>query len=183
MGIRSYPNKPRIYVDMDGVVADFERAMREQGKTAKEIKALQHTYRHLHPIPGAIEGVRHLLQAGWQVFILTKPPAENPHCASEKIHWLQEHLPEIGENVIITPDKGCVGGQRDYLIDDHPEWANSMAFKGVILKFGVEDLDPNVEPEIYRRRDTSRAVRDWSAVVQYFSAVSYKNASNTDWNF
>jgi 5'(3')-deoxyribonucleotidase len=56
---------------------------------------------------------------------LSKIPAENPHSATEKMLWVREHFPYLGDKIILTPDKGCVGSQRDFLIDDHPEWANA----------------------------------------------------------
>ncbi|MDN8616524.1 hypothetical protein [Variovorax ginsengisoli] len=37
--------------------------------------------------------------------------------------------------MIITSDKGCVGKQRDFLIDDHPEWTNADQFPGTIITF------------------------------------------------
>ena len=53
------------------------------------------------------------------------------------------------KKVILTPDKGAVGIQRDFLIDDHPEWANSNNFKGTVIRFS----------------------NNWRDVVQYLSLM------------
>ena len=55
--------------------------------------------------------------------------------------WLNKHLPILEDHIIVTPDKGCIGTKRDFLIDDHPEWANAHKFPGKIIKFGGEHND------------------------------------------
>jgi 5'(3')-deoxyribonucleotidase len=67
--------------------------------------------------------------------VCTKIPSKNPYAAAEKLIWMSKHLHILHDRVIITPDKGCIGTKRDYLIDDHPEWANAHNFEGTILKF------------------------------------------------
>ena len=155
MSVRDYPDVPRIYVDMDGVVADFERAMKENELTAKELKVIPNAYRTLQPIPGAIEGINELLDMGIFVMMLTKIPSENPFSATEKILWLYEHLPRMEDHIIISPDKGCVGTKRDTLVDDHPEWANAHNFEGRIIKFGGDDT-----------KNTYGYASGWSALIE-----------------
>jgi len=158
MSIRNYPETPRIYVDMDGVVADFERAFLECNLTAKEYKLIPGSYEKLLPIPGAIEGIRELLELGFFVMMLTKIPSQNPYAASEKLIWIKKHLPELHDYVIITPDKGAVGTFSDHLIDDHPEWANAHNFPGMVIKF-------NGEPD----EDHSHMhCQNWTEVVEHF---------------
>lgn len=76
-----------------------------------------------------------ILEMGYDVWFLTKPPSKNPKAASEKVEWVYENFPAVYDKIIITPDKGAVGTSRDYIIDDHPEWANVEAFRGKIIKF------------------------------------------------
>lgn len=138
MSVRSYPNVPRIYLDMDGVIADFEASCKLLDVHPQRGKLLPGIYRSLPVIPGAVEGVNELLRLGFFVMCLTKIPSKNPGSASEKILWLNEHFPVLKDYIIITPDKGCAGTNRDYLVDDHPEWANASAFPGTIIHFGTE---------------------------------------------
>lgn len=137
MGVREYPVGPRLYLDMDGVIADFEAYAAQVGEHPQTAKLRPETYQVLKPMEGAISGVELLLNMYRdRVFVLTKIPSKNPHAATQKLIWLKTYLPELHDHAIITPDKGCVGGPRDVLVDDHPEWANASAFPGRIVKFG-----------------------------------------------
>lgn len=135
MGIRHYPDKVRVYVDMDGVLADFERAAHAHAMEPSHFKRVAGAFLDLEPIPGAIEAVATLESAGFLVFALTKIPRSNPHAATEKLLWARRHFPSLDDRIIITPDKGAVGTARDFLVDDHPEWANAIHFPGTLIVF------------------------------------------------
>jgi len=131
----------RIYVDMDGVIADFEKNLK--GRNPKEVKMMPGTYIRLDPIEGAIEAVRELINMGHDVWIATKTPTHNLLADSEKKHWLSEHLPELLSKVIITSDKGCLRG--DILIDDRKHKANCESFEGCFIHFGTEQFPSWIE--------------------------------------
>lgn len=135
MGIRHYPDKVRVYVDMDGVIADFEGAARVHAMEPSHFKRVAGAFLDLDPIPGAAEAVAALDAAGYLVFALTKIPHSNPHAATEKLLWARQHFPSLDDRIIITPDKGAVGTARDFLVDDHPEWANASNFPGTVIVF------------------------------------------------
>lgn len=135
MSVREYPDVPRVYVDLDGVIADFEAECADLNVHPQQGKLIPGIYRNLPLIEGAEEGIAKLLEKGYFVMCLTKIPSKNPGAASEKLLWINENFPNLKDYVIITPDKGCVGTDRDYLIDDHPEWANAGAFPGQIIHF------------------------------------------------
>jgi len=120
---------------MDGVIADFEGALRAHGITPAELKVKRGAYEALDVINGAKEALHAFGQMGLEIFGLTKIPGSNPYAATEKLLWIAKHFPELHERVIISPDKGCVGKPRDFLVDDHPEWANADQFPGTIVKF------------------------------------------------
>ena len=135
MGQRHYPDKPRVYIDMDGVIADFGAECVKRAMTPSQLKNRRDAYRWLSPFPGAKEGLAALEGAGIEVFALTKIPSTNPYAATEKLLWMRDHFPKLADRVVITPDKGCVGTLRDVLVDDHPEWANADHFQGTVVPF------------------------------------------------
>lgn len=135
MAERHYPDIPRVYFDMDGVLADFERSAHEHSMDPAHFKRVAGAYLDLPVVPGALEALGSIERAGFLVFVLTKIPASNPYAATEKLLWARRHLPALEDRIIITPDKGAVGRSRDFLIDDHPEWANARNFPGTLLHF------------------------------------------------
>lgn len=130
MGVKTYTNEKRVYFDMDGVLADFEKEGIERKIPFNELKGMIDVYRHLPVMDGAKEAVKRFIEAGYEIFILTKIPTSNPYAATEKIFWVQEHFPEFADRIIISPDKGALGQEGHILIDDHPEWANAHSFAG-----------------------------------------------------
>lgn len=140
MAERIYPDLPRVYFDMDGVLADFVKESVQRNIPLKELKLKVDAYRYLPVMEGAKEAVQRAIDAGYDVFVLTKIPRENFYAATEKLFWIDEHFPILNDKVIISPDKGAVGTERDILIDDHPEWANANNFRGTIIKF-VDNWD------------------------------------------
>lgn len=135
MAEREYTNEKRVYFDMDGVLADFELEAINRKISFKVLKNKVDAYRHLPIMLGAKEAVKRFIDAGYEIFVLTKIPSQNPYAATEKIFWLEDHFPELGDHIIISPDKGALGEPGHILIDDHPEWANAHNFKGQVLKF------------------------------------------------
>jgi 5'(3')-deoxyribonucleotidase len=136
MGARTYPDMPRAYVDMDGVIADFDRQAKALGLTPSEAKHRAGFYRELPMVEGAYGALADLEIMGYDVWIATKIPSGNPYAATEKLLWVREALPKrFHDQVIITPDKGALGKPGDILIDDHPEWANAYKFRGLVIRF------------------------------------------------
>lgn len=136
MGARTYPDMPRAYVDLDGVLADFDAQAKAMGLTPHEAKARAGFYASLPMIEGAYGGVGDLEVMGYDVWIASKIPAVNPYAATEKLLWVRANLPaRMHDKVIITPDKGALGRPGDILIDDHPEWANAEQFGGRVIRF------------------------------------------------
>jgi len=125
----------RIFVDLDGVVVDFDGFRRDTGLTGDQVKRMDGAYLAMSPIPGAIAAVRSLIGMGFEVWIATKPPTGVPHAYSDKAEWVMRHLPELKRSIIITHDKGLLGDAGDYLCDDRPHKANCEAFAGTLVRF------------------------------------------------
>ena|ERR1700743_3561883 len=125
----------RVFVDMDGVIVDFDAYKRTTGLTGDEIKRLPGSYLAMPPIPGAIAAVRALIGMGYDVWIATKPPTGVSYAYSDKAQWIFQNIPELKRKIIITHDKGLLGDEGDYLCDDRPHKANCEAFKGTLIRF------------------------------------------------
>lgn len=126
----------RFFIDLDGVTADFATARDESGLTSDVFKLLPGSYLNLKPYPEAIAGIRQLVARGFDCWIATKIPHDNPYAAAEKLFWVKQYLPELFKSVIITPNKGTLGTQRDFLIDDRPHKAHIDEFAGTLLTYG-----------------------------------------------
>lgn len=129
----------RVFVDLDGVVVDFDRFARERGLTGDEVKCRPGAYLEMEPIDGALAGVRSLIGMGFEVWIATKPPTGVPFAYADKVAWVLKHLPELKRRIVLTHDKGMLGGPFDILIDDRPHKANCIEFVGELIHFGITD--------------------------------------------
>ena len=129
------------YLDSDGPVADFDKALKESGLHTDEFKHLPGIYLWLDVTEGAkqaIETLKKLDDEGLiRVWILTKTPSNSPYAYTEKILWYRKNFPWLEDRVIITHDKHVVGGVGDFLIDDRPHKANADKFKGTFMLFDV----------------------------------------------
>jgi len=80
-----------IYIDMDGVLCDFEGAIKRHKKANPDIvypQSVEGFYRGLKPIKGAISAMETLLKLeNVQAYILTAPSLYNPLSYTEKRLW------------------------------------------------------------------------------------------------
>jgi 5'(3')-deoxyribonucleotidase len=128
---------PTIYIDMDGVVADWEAAAAQHIQKQKDINGLWpnedwekirsqvHFYRHLPEMPRARELMdlarRFRDELGWELRMLTAIPHKNDmhETFHDKIDWMAERWPEV--RVHFGPyahDKQHHAKPGDILVDD-----------------------------------------------------------------
>jgi 5'(3')-deoxyribonucleotidase len=140
-----------IFLDMDGVVADFDKYANEilgystpGGKRYPledwaKISANPRFYRHLDLCPYAdllVNTVWKLAkQHGYEVKFLTAVPRANdvPYCFQDKVEWAKENFPEIP--VWFGPyshDKQVHCRPGDVLIDDRDDNINDWNSAGGI---------------------------------------------------
>ena len=118
--------KLRIYVDMDGVIADFEKAKKGLSIALQKRPDLHVDYLHLDVMPGAEEALSYLNEHH-EVFIASTPPWTRPEVWSDKRVWLEQNFPYLKRKLILTHRKDLLIG--DVLIDDS-QYRGQPDFKG-----------------------------------------------------
>jgi len=130
------------YIDSDGPVADFDKALKKSGLHTDEFKHLPGTYLWLDVTPGATNALDDLKrfddEGKIRVWILTKTPSGSPYAYTEKVLWYREHFPWLEDRVILTHDKSLMGTKHDFILDDRPHKANADKFKGTFTLFDVQ---------------------------------------------
>ena len=156
----------KIYIDMDGVLADFDRGVRDfcgidpidQGKRNESanvslwehVKKIDHFYDRLQPVPGAKELFDKIYGTyGERCEILTGIP--RPHrgvkdAAEDKVKWVRRLLSEtVVVNTVFRAEKvkfcrgsGCI------LIDDYDrninEWEEAGG-TGILFTNAVDAIE------------------------------------------
>ena len=140
-----------LYIDMDNVIVDFPSAfpkipqsMLQQYEDNKD--EIDGIFGLMDPMPNALSSIA-FLSNHFEIYILSTAPWNNPSAWSDKLLWIQKHLPVIAyKRLILSHHKNL--NQGDYLIDDRLH--NGVKdFKGEHIHFGQGE------------------VLNWEAVVQY----------------
>ena len=118
--------KLRIYVDMDGVIADFDKAKKGLSIALQKRPDLHVDYLHLDVMPGAEKALSYLNEHH-EVFIASTPPWTRPEVWSDKRVWLEHNFPYLKRKLILTHRKDLLIG--DVLIDDS-QYRGQPDFKG-----------------------------------------------------
>lgn len=133
--------KKIVYVDMDGVLADFESGLSKQGKDVQE-KYKKHPdeipglFAVMDPMPDAVESI-YMLSKEFDIYVLTTAPWWNPSAWSDKLLWIKRYFGEVFyKKLIITHHKELNTG--DYLIDDRDR-NGAMDFKGELKSSAQKD--------------------------------------------
>lgn len=148
----------RVFLDMDGVLADLDRLIRDEGVHPDILVKRPDTFLNLHPVEGAKEAVPQIMAMGFDVFIATKPSPSHPHTYHDKARWVLQHFPELRRRLIMTQDKGLLGAEQDVLIDDRPGKANCLAFPGRLIQFGCNPENPVMIDVPYHATDWPEAL-------------------------
>ena len=97
----------KLYLDMDGVVANFDEKVCEyQHLDEQPWLTVPHFFRELNPIGNPNFEIERLLKRQWnEIFILSKVEVRDTLSrVMDKIIWIQKNLPAIPlENIIIVP--------------------------------------------------------------------------------
>jgi 5'(3')-deoxyribonucleotidase len=152
----------RVFIDMDGVLADFDGLKKQLfGPTYEDgdkLIEMPGAFLMLNPIPGAIEAVPQIFGLGYDVWIATRPAPAWPTTYADKAAWVHKHLPKLATKLIMTQDKGLLGEKGDILIDDRPEKANCHLFPGHLVHFAHDGESPIRADRWYGAADWEQAI-------------------------
>ncbi len=86
----------RLYIDMDGVIVDFESALHKVENATREqykgiLDEIPGLFDLMVPMPGAIEAVNELVKQ-FDTYILSTAPWLNPSSWSSKINWIHRYF-------------------------------------------------------------------------------------------
>jgi len=170
------PSKKKIlYIDMDGVLADFGKAIKDispgletsddypnynerRDKVHDVCAQNPRIFLHLEPIPGSIEAVDQLFPL-FEIYFLSTPMWVVPESYTDKMLWLQKYFGEkAAERLILTHRKDLAIG--DILVDDRLR--NGVdKFKGVHIHFAANEY-----------------FADWGATLYYLLKLAEKGNNN-----
>jgi 5'(3')-deoxyribonucleotidase len=178
-------NKPTIYLDMDGVVADwranairvigydcFDPKQRYDADDWAELRSDPHIFLNLPLMPRAEELVaiarEYRDRLGWELLFLTAIPHNNdvPWAFYDKIQWVKQYFPDIAVHFGPYSDnksQHCSAG--DILVDDRWDncnmWteAGGLSFRvGRTLDATIEQLQVDLQARIDHAMNTRRLI-------------------------
>lgn len=144
---------PILYIDMDGVVADFDHEIKKVHPTCFELEDGEERSRiidsicendvrifeRLRPIDGAVEAVNKL-KDHYYILFLSTPMWNLPQSFTDKRLWIEKYFGDVGKKrLILSHHKHLNIGE--YLIDDRLK-NGSEYFTGEHIHFGTEKF-PN----------------------------------------
>ena len=167
-----------LYLDMDGVLVDFNAKIVEMlghtSESREEIgKCLRQEgfFRDLAILPGAMEAVTKLMELlPGKVRVLSAVPRSAPEIAdtvrADKKYWLGQYFPALASSAEIVTDKGTVGTADDILLDDNPTWNGADNFPGLVIEFKGPSDWAEVIAEVKRRLENKSSMIKVSRILR-----------------
>jgi 5'-nucleotidase len=155
--------KKTIFIDMDGVIVNLQKAIADVFNDRPELKGIygdcpdeiEGIFLNAPIMEGARESITKLQESGkYDLFIATSAPWENPTSSASKRIWVERYFGDLFyKKMFVTHRKDLLIG--DYLIDDRTK-NGAAEFQGEHLQFGVN-------------YETGKVGRfpDWNSILNY----------------
>ena len=150
------PEKKILYLDMDGVLVDFESGILKLDEPTRQQYQGQYEnvpgiFATMNPLPGALEAFNQLVKV-FDVYLLSTAPWDNSSAWSDKHEWVIRHLGVQAEKrLILSHNKHLNRG--DFLVDDRLKHGVDK-FQGEHIHFGTKQYP------------------DWPTVLNYLLSKS-----------
>lgn len=166
--------KKRLFVDMDGVLAEWRTDKTTEDTYEKDY------FKNLSPYQNVLSAVKEIAEIYPEISvnILSAVFPDNPYAIADKTQWLKRYLPEIGTENIFFVDCGCKKTdvcsemtKDDILLDDYNnnliDWRENggtaiKIYNGVNSNNGdfdrIIDKDKNAETIVLDILDTVDAL-------------------------
>ncbi|WP_235982468.1 5' nucleotidase, NT5C type [Gelidibacter maritimus] len=158
LDLKSRKEKQIVFVDMDGVLVNFQSGIDRISEEEKEkyegnLDEVPGIFSLMEPNDGAIEAYKWLCK-NFDTYILSTAPWNNPSAWQDKLHWVKKYLPDVShKRLILSHNKHLAKG--DFLIDDRT--ANGAGkFIGKHIHF----------------KEDGKGFDDWRAVIAYMKNLA-----------
>lgn len=172
------PKIKHIFADMDGVIVNFPKGVEKvlavdlseldryeideylgisTSEFWKAIDEVETFWEDLEPYPWTIDLIEMLLEVSNGNLTIATSPSADPHCACQKLKWIQKHLPaQLYRKVLIGPQKHLLAAPGRVLIDDSPEKTSRFQQAG-----GIAILFPQPYNTGIKEDDMVSYIYDW----------------------
>ena len=148
--------KTTVFIDMDGVIVDFKRAINDQilDLVYDSSRFDFMDFSKMKPLKGAIKSVKELYKhPNLDVYILSTASWNNSEVWKHKMEWVNKYLPFMKKRLILSHNKHlCCRTKNDIIIDDRLK--NGVEkWEGIHIHFG------------------QKGFKNWKKVIKYFNKL------------
>jgi 5'(3')-deoxyribonucleotidase len=161
-------DKPIIYVDMDGVVADFDKGYADAfGRDVygddsftitQHCLQVPHFFRFLSVLGKGAELVD-LLRDDYKIVFLTTPMQGMEYCRRDKLNWVREHFGDDHDVIFSNAKADYVVDESSILIDDMERNLKPWTEAGgtaINIKLSIDQIFEKIEEVIFGKETIAK---------------------------